>query len=83
MFRGASKTTAGKTTGGKRAWDLEVSNGDEVFTGRHPSDEEVSTGGNGYTKYSSQAKFVPTKGGVSKISKYSVKRTGNVITKGY
>ena len=83
VYKGASKTTAGAGKGGKRAWDLEVSNGDEVYTGRHPSDEEVSTGGNGYTKYSSQVKYVPTKGGVAKVSQYSFKKTSNTVTKGY
>ena len=99
-FKGASKGLSGsgsgytkelkttKVTGGKRPWELEVSNGDEVFTGRHPSDEEASTGGNGYSKYSSkrEAKFQPSKQGsvsTSKATKFSVKRTGNVITKGY
>ena len=83
VYKGASKTTAGAGKGGKRAWDLEVSNGDEVYTGRHPSDEEGSTGGNGYTKYSSQVKYVPTKGGVAKVSQYSFKKTSNTVTKGY
>jgi hypothetical protein len=81
VYKGTGKTATGK--GGKRAWDLEVSNGDEVYTGRHPSDEEVSTGGNGYTKYSSQVKYVPTKGGVAKVSKYQVQKTSNTVTKGY
>ena len=67
-----------KATGGKRPWELEVTNGDEVFTGRHPSDEEVSTGGK------KDSKFQPSKGAsFSKGSKFAVKRTGNVITKGY
>ena len=98
-FKGTNKGTSGtgsgyykeeikttKATGGKKPWALEVTNGDEVFTGRHPSDEEASTGGNGYSKYSSkrEVKYQPTKGGAtSSVSKYSVKRTGNVITKGY
>jgi hypothetical protein len=79
-YKGASRTT--KTTGGKKAWDLEIGNGDEVFTGRHPSDEEVSTGGNGYSKYSSkrEVRYQPaSKGATTKVSKYSVTRT----SKGY
>ena len=86
-FKGTSKGGAShKVTGGKKPWALEVTNGDEVFTGRHPSDEEASTGGNGYSKYSSkrEVKYQPTKGGAaSSVSKFSIKRTGNVITKGY
>ena len=64
--------------GGKTAWEVDVSNGDEVFTGRHPSDEEVSTGGNGYSKFSThkEVKYQPSKG-ATKSSKYSFK-----ITKG-
>ena len=72
------ETKTSKTTGGKKPWKLEVTNGDEVFTGRHPSDEEVSSGGKKDTK------FQISKGtGFSKGSKVSGKRTGNVITNGY
>ena len=35
-----------KVIRGKRPWELEVNNGDEVFARRYPSDEEVSDGGN-------------------------------------
>ena len=80
LYKGASKTT--RTTGGKKAWDLEIGNGDEVFTGRHPSDEEVSSGGNGYSKFSSkrEVKYLPSsKGATTKVSKYSMTRT----SKGY
>ena len=86
-LKGASKGGASSkvtVTGGKKPWALEVSNGD--FTGRNPSDAEASAGGNGYTKYSSkkEVKYQPTKGGAtSTVTKFSVKRTGNVITKGY
>ena len=38
------KTT--KSTGAKRSWELEVSNGDEAFTRGYPSDEEASVEGN-------------------------------------
>ena len=72
-----------KVTGGKRPWALEVSNGDEVFTGRHPSDEEASTGGNGKYTSKREVKYQPSKQGSGSSSKYSVKRTGNVITKEY
>mgnify|MGYP002527353266 CR=1 FL=1 len=75
------KTT--KATGGKRPWALEVSNGDEVFTGRHPSDEEASTGGNGKYTSKREVKYQPSKQGSGSTSKFSVKRTGNVITKEY
>jgi hypothetical protein len=64
---------------GKKAWDIDVTTGDEVFTGRHPSDEEVSTGGNGYSKFSSHKEVryqTTSKGGApSKSSKYSFKVT--------
>jgi hypothetical protein len=64
---------------GKKAWDVDVTTGDEVFTGRHPSDEEVSTGGNGYSKFSSHKEVryqTTSKGGApSKSSKYSFKVT--------
>ena len=80
-YRGASKTT--KTTGGKKAWDLEIGTGDEVFTGRHPSDEEVSSGGNGYSKFSSKREVkLPSysKGATTTtVKKYSMSRT----SKGY
>jgi hypothetical protein len=72
-----------KTTGERRPWEVDATNGDEVFAGRHPSDEEVSvsTGGNGYTKYSvkKEVKYQPTsttKGATtSKTTKFSVQRT--------
>ena len=64
---------------GKKAWDIDVTTGDEVFTGRHPSDEEVSTGGNGYSKFSTHKEVryqTTSKGGApSKSSKYSFKVT--------
>jgi hypothetical protein len=74
-----------KVSGGRRPWEVDNTNGDEVFAGRHPSDEEVSvsTGGNGYTKYSvkKEVKYQPTtttRGATSsKTSKFSVQRTGN------
>ena len=74
-----------KVSGGRRPWEVDNTNGDEVFAGRHPSDEEVSvsTGGNGYTKYSvkKEVKYQPTtttRGATSsKVSKFSVQRTGN------
>ena len=72
-----------KVSGGRKPWEVDTTNGDEVFAGRHPSDEEVSTGGNGYTKYSvkKEVKYQPTtttKGATaSKVSKFSVQRTGN------
>ena len=74
-----------KVSGGRRPWEVDTTNGDEVFAGRHPSDEEVSvsTGGNGYTKYSvkKEVKYQPTtttRGATStKTSKFSVQRTGN------
>ena len=89
---GASKGTSGssyykeerviRTTGERKPWAVDATNGDEVFAGRHPSDEEVSTGGNGYTKYSvkKEVKYQPssttTKGATStKASKFSVQRT--------
>ena len=78
-----SITLKGKSKAGygKKAWDIDVTNGDEVFTGRHPSDEEVSTGGNGYSKFSShkEVRYQTTSKGAapSKASKYSFK-----ITKG-
>ena len=78
-----SITLKGKSKAGygKKAWDIDVTNGDEVFTGRHPSDEEVSTGGNGYSKFSTHKEVryqTTSKGGApSKASKYSFK-----ITKG-
>ena len=82
LYRGASRTT--KTTGGKKAWDLEIGNGDEVYTGRHPSDEEGSTGGNGYSKFSSkrEVKYLPG-GATTKVSKYSVSRTSKTSSKRY
>ena len=70
-----------RTTGERRPWEVDATNGDEVFAGRHPSDEEVSTGGNGYTKYSikKEVKYQPSstsKGATStKASKFSVQRT--------
>ena len=74
-----------KISGGRKPWEVDNTNGDEVFAGRHPSDEEVSvsTGGNGYTKYSvkKEVKYQPTtttRGATSsKTSKFSVQRTGN------
>ena len=70
-----------RTTGERKPWEVDATNGDEVFAGRHPSDEEVSTGGNGYTKYSikKEVKYQPSstsKGATStKASKFSVQRT--------
>ena len=72
-----------KTTGERKPWEVDATNGDEVFAGRHPSDEEVSvsTGGNGYSKYSvkKEVKYQPsstTKGATtSKTTKFSVQRT--------
>ena len=74
-----------KVSGGRKPWEVDNTNGDEVFAGRHPSDEEVSvsTGGNGYTKYSvkKEVKYQPTtttRGATSsKTSKFSIQRTGN------
>ena len=45
------KTT--KATGGKISWELEVSNGDEAFTERYPSGEEVISTGENW-KYTSK-----------------------------
>ena len=79
-----------KVSGVRKPWEVDTTNGDEVFAGRHPSDEEVSTGGNGYTKYSvkKEVKYQPvstTKGATttSKVSRFSAHKTGNTITKAY
>ena len=70
-----------RTTGERKPWEVDATSGDEVFAGRHPSDEEGSTGGNGYSKYSvkKEVKYQPsstTKGATySKTSKFSVQRT--------
>ncbi len=79
-----------KVSGRRGPWEVDQTNGDEVFAGRHPSDEEVSTGGNGYTKYSvkKEVKYQPvstTKGATttSKVSRFSAHKTGNTITKAY
>jgi hypothetical protein len=72
-----------KVSGRRGPWEVDQTNGDEVFAGRHPSDEEVSTGGAGYSKYSvkKEIKYQPsstTKGATStKVSKFSVQRTGS------
>jgi hypothetical protein len=76
-----SITLKGKSKAGygKKAWDIDVTTGDEVFTGRHPSDEEVSTGGNGKFSSYKEVRYQTTSktGAPSKGSKYSFK-----ITKG-
>ena len=82
-FKEEKKVT--KVSGGRRPWEVDTTNGDEVFAERHPSDEEVSvsTRGNGYTKYSVKkvVKYQPTtttRGATSsKTGKFSVQRTEN------